>query len=90
VSITATGPGQVFACLVDAGGNRRINGAALNQGVTTAVYRSRSFRLRLGNGNARLRVNGRNHDVPDASPVAFTITRGTVKRVDPGKVPDCS
>ncbi|WP_081690976.1 helix-turn-helix domain-containing protein [Conexibacter woesei] len=89
VAITATS-GQVFACLVDAGGNRRINGATLNQGVTTPVYRSRSFRLRLGNGNARLRVNGRNHDVPDASPIAFTITKGTVKRVDVRKVPDCS
>jgi cytoskeleton protein RodZ len=90
LSITATGPGQVFACLVDAGGNHRINGAALNQGVTTPVYRSRSFRLRLGNGNARLRVNGTTHAVPDASPVAFVITRGTVKRVDAGRVPDCS
>lgn len=88
VSITATS--QVFACLVDAGGNRRINGAALNAGVTTPVYRSRSFRLRLGNGNARVRVNGTTHEVPDASPVAFVITRGTIKRVDPGKVPDCS
>lgn len=90
VTITATGPGQVFACLVDAGGNRRINGATLNQGVTTPVYRSRSFRLRLGNGNARLRVNGKNHDVPDASPIAFVITKGKVKRTDAGKVPDCS
>jgi cytoskeleton protein RodZ len=90
VSITATGPGQVFACLVDAGGNHRINGAALNAGVTTPVYRSRSFRLRLGNGNARLRVNGTTHAVPDASPVAFTITKGTVRRVDPRKVPTCS
>jgi cytoskeleton protein RodZ len=88
LSITATG--QVFACLVDAGGNHRINGAALNAGVTTPVYRSRSFRLRLGNGNARLRVNGRTHAVPQASPVAFVITRGTVKRVDATKVPDCS
>jgi hypothetical protein len=90
VSITGTGPGQVFACLVDAGGNHRINGAELNAGVTTAVYRSRSFRLLLGNGNARLRVNGKNHEVPEVSPVAFTITRGSVKRADPKKVPDCS
>jgi cytoskeletal protein RodZ len=90
VSITATGPGPVFACLVDSGGQARINGATLQEGVTTAVYRSKSFRLRLGNGNARLRVDGKIHDVPDASPVAFTLSKGSFKRVDPSKVPSCA
>jgi cytoskeletal protein RodZ len=90
LAIIATGPGPVFACLVDAGGNAKINGATLQQGVTTAAYRSKSFRLRLGNGNARLRIDGKPRDVPNASPVAFTISKGSVKRVAPGQVPSCA
>ncbi|WCB94209.1 hypothetical protein DSM104299_02939 [Baekduia alba] len=90
VSINATGPGPVFACLVDASGTARINGATLQEGVSTDNYRSRSFRLRLGNGNARLRVDGKARAVPDASPVAFKISKGSVKRVDPDQVPSCA
>jgi cytoskeleton protein RodZ len=89
VAVVATGPGPVFACLVDAGGTARIPGATLQEGVTTSNYRSKSFRLRLGNGNARLRIDGKVHDVPDASPVAFRISKGSVKRVSPDQVPSC-
>jgi cytoskeleton protein RodZ len=89
VAIVATGPGPVFACLVDAGGTARIPGATLQEGVTTSNYRSKSFRLRLGNGNAQLRVDGKLRDVPDASPVAFKISKGSVKRVAPDQVPSC-
>jgi cytoskeleton protein RodZ len=90
VAIVATGPGPVFACLVDAGGTAKINGATLNQGLTTSVYKSKSFKLRLGNGNARLRIDGKPRSVPKASPVAFTISKGSVKRVNPSQVPSCA
>ncbi|HWH94526.1 MAG TPA: hypothetical protein VNT03_11755, partial [Baekduia sp.] len=90
LAIVATGPGPVFACLVDAAGKARINGATLNEGVTTDAYKSKSFQLRLGNGNARLLIGGKLRAVPDASPVAFKISKGSVKRVDPDQVPDCA
>ncbi len=90
LQVVPTGPGPVFACLVDAGGNARIPGLTLQQGGTAGPYRSKSFKLLLGNGNARLRVNGKVRDVPDASPVAFRISKGSFKRVDPGSVPNCS
>jgi cytoskeleton protein RodZ len=89
LAVVATGPGPVFACLVDAGGKARIPGATLQEGVTTPAYKSKSFRLRLGNGNARLRVDGKLRDVPDASPVAFRISKGSLNRVAPDQVPSC-
>jgi hypothetical protein len=79
----------VSACLVDAEGKLRIPGATLQQNVTAGPYRSKSFRLKLGNGNARVRVNGKIRTVPDVSPVAFLITRTTFKRVDPTTAPSC-
>jgi cytoskeletal protein RodZ len=87
VQLVSTGP--VSACLVDAGGAARIPGTTLQQGGSAGPYRSKRFKLLLGNGNARLRVDGKLRDVPDASPVAFRISKGDVKRVDPSTVPDC-
>jgi cytoskeleton protein RodZ len=90
LDVIATGPGPVSACLVDAGGAQRIPGATLQQSVTAGPYRSRSFKLTLGNGNARLRINGKLRDVPDKSPVSFRISKGKLTQVSPSTVPDCS
>jgi cytoskeleton protein RodZ len=90
MQVIATGPGPVSVCLVDASGQARIPGATLQQNTTAGPYRSKSFRLKLGNGNARLRVNGKIHSVPKASPVAFTITRKSFKRVDATTAPSCA
>jgi len=89
LQVIATGPGPVSACLVDAAGKLRIPGATLQENVTAGPYRSKSFRLKLGNGNARVRVNGKIRNVPDVSPVAFLITRKTFTRVDPTTAPSC-
>jgi cytoskeleton protein RodZ len=90
LQVVPTGPGPVSVCLVDASGVARLPGTTLQQGGSAGPYRSKAFKLLLGNGNARLRVNGKLHDVPDASPVAFRISKGSFKRVDPGTVPDCA
>jgi cytoskeletal protein RodZ len=89
IQVIPTGPGPVFACLVDSAGTARIPGASLQQGASAGPYRSKSFRLRLGNGNARLRIDGKLRNVPDASPVAFKISKGSFQRVDPAQVPSC-
>jgi cytoskeletal protein RodZ len=89
VRLQVIATGTVFTCLVDSGGQERINGATLQQGQTGGPYRSRSFRLLLGNGQARLRVDGKARTVPNASPVAFKISKGSFKRVDASSVPSC-
>ena len=89
LQVVPTGPGPVSVCLVDASGAARIPGTTLQQGGSAGPYRSKSFRLKLGNGNARLRVDGKLRDVPDVSPVAYKISKGKVQRVDPTTVPGC-
>jgi hypothetical protein len=89
VQIVPTGPGPVFVCLQDAAGDLRIPGATLQENAATGTYRSRSFRLRLGNGNATIRVNGKGHKAADASPVGYVITRKGVRRVDVNTTPSC-
>ena len=58
VSITATGRARCSRAWSTRAATAGSTARRSTQGVTTPVYRSRSFRLRLGNGNARLRVNG--------------------------------
>jgi hypothetical protein len=89
LQVVPTGPGPVAACLVDASGVARVPGTSLQPGGSAGPYRSKSFRLRLGNGNARLRVDGKLYDVPAVSPVAYKISKGKVQRVDPATVPNC-
>ncbi|WP_445150523.1 helix-turn-helix domain-containing protein [Baekduia sp. Peel2402] len=88
VQIAATG--QVFACLVDRDGAKRINGVTLNDGQTAGPFRSRSFKLLLGNGNATVRVNGKSRKVPQKSPVAFQISKGSFKSVSADSVENCA
>jgi cytoskeleton protein RodZ len=90
LDIITTGPGPVSACLVDATGKLAIPGTTLHEKLTAGPFHSKTFHLKLGNGNARLRINGKIHTVPAISPVAFLITRKTFKRVDAASAPDCA
>jgi len=76
LQIVATG--QAYVCLKD--GNRTlIDGRTMQEGDRTATYRSRRFRLSLGNANVRLRINGRLRSVPsseDSIGLAITARRG--------------
>jgi cytoskeletal protein RodZ len=90
VRLQIVASGQVFACLTDSEGTQRIKGVTLNDGQTAGPFRSRSFRLLLGNGNATVRVNGKVRTVPQKSPVAFRISKGKFAQVSPDSVPDCA
>jgi cytoskeleton protein RodZ len=89
VRLQIVASGSVFACLVDSEGTQRIKGVTLNDGQSAGPFRSRSFRLLLGNGNATVRVNGKVRTVPQQSPVAFRISKGKFTKVAPSSVPNC-
>jgi cytoskeleton protein RodZ len=89
VRLQLVASGAVFACLVDSEGAKRINGVTLKDGQTAGPFRSRSFQLLLGNGNVSVRLNGKARDVPQKSPVAYRISKGSFKQVAAGSVEDC-
>jgi hypothetical protein len=82
--------GEVFVCLENASGETLINGATLRPGSTAGPFRSRKFTMRLGNGNVRLRVNGRTRQVGGGSPMGYIVTKTAVRRVDPAQTPECA
>ncbi|MGG7381859.1 hypothetical protein ACQ7B2_24985, partial [Escherichia coli] len=59
--LVPTGP--VYVCLKRAGGDTVVNGRILQAGSRQPTYRSRRFRLLLGNSEVRLRINGKTRAV---------------------------
>ena len=89
LQIVPTGP--VYVCLKRAGGGTVVNGRILQAGSRQPTYRSRRFRLLLGNSEVRLRINGRTRAVPPvASGIAYEITPRRIRTLQAGSRPRCS
>jgi cytoskeleton protein RodZ len=88
--LVPTGP--VYVCLKRAGGQTVVNGRILQAGSRQPTYRSRRFRLLLGNSEVRLLVNGRTRAVPpSAGVIAYDVSPpGRVRPLPAGSRPACS
>jgi cytoskeleton protein RodZ len=88
--LTVVATGQVYVCLKAAGDRTLVNGVVLTGGARQGQYRSSRFRLRLGNAEARLVVNGKSRSVPPvANGVGYEITPTKVHRLPQSRWPEC-
>ena len=83
--------GDVEVCLRARGQDKPlIAGALLRDGENSQQFRSRAFRIRLGNNAARLRVNGRTfRPAPAAGPLGYLITPTRRVRLAADQLPSC-
>jgi cytoskeleton protein RodZ len=90
VQIAATG--TVWVCMENAAGTPVVNQRTLQAGDRTRTFRSSRFRVAFGNGSARLRVNGKDVQVPSRSDaVGFDLRAGRKPRELPsGQRPTCA
>ena len=89
--LTVVATGQVYACLKAAGDRTLVDGVVLTGGARQGPYKSSRFRLALGNGGARLVVNGKSHTVPSvANGIGYEITPTKVRRLPRSKWPTCT
>jgi cytoskeleton protein RodZ len=88
--LVPTGP--VYVCLKRSGGETVVNGRILQAGSRQPTYRSRRFRLLLGNSEVRLQVNGKTRSVtPSGGVLGYEITPpGRVRPLPPASRPACS
>jgi cytoskeleton protein RodZ len=87
--LVPTGP--VYVCLKRAGGETVVNGRILQAGSRQPTYRSRRFRLLLGNSEVRLRINGRTRAVaPTGGVLGYEVTPpGRVRPLPAASRPSC-
>jgi hypothetical protein len=82
--------GDVFVCLTAVGQRTLVDGVILRPGDPVRTYRSRRFRLTLGNDRVRLRVNGRVRPVPAVtSGIGYEITRRGRRTLPADERPTC-
>ncbi len=90
VVLTVAPTAAVWVCLVDARGRRLIPGTEIAPGAPR-TFRSRRFRITLGNANVRLRVNGRAFQPPQsAEPQGFEFSRSGRRALDADDRPTCA
>jgi cytoskeleton protein RodZ len=81
---------NVWVCVVDAQGRERVEGVIVTQGDRQGPFRSRSFRVTLGNGGGDLRINGRRRDTPErAEPIGFLVRSSGTRTLSADKLPTC-
>jgi helix-turn-helix protein len=90
VRLRIVATGLVNVCL-KAGDRTLIRGLTLEAGARTKTFRSKRFRMTLGNNAARLVVNGRSRSVkPSADPIGIEITpKGERRSLSAAKRPVC-
>jgi cytoskeleton protein RodZ len=87
--LVPTGP--VYVCMKRAGGETVVDGRILQAGSRQPTYRSRRFRLVLGNSEVRLRVNGTTRTVPQTGGVlGYVVTPpGRLRALPAASRPRC-
>ena len=90
LQILPTGPGPVFVCLQAAGSRQLVPGVNVQPSSSQPTYRSSRFQVTLGNGNVRLRIDGRVRDVPDVrNGIGYEITKRRVRVLSAVARPTC-
>src|SRR4051794_36532425 len=88
--IEATGP--VWVCLEDGAGKALVDQRTMQAGEKTRTFRGRHFVVAFGNGQARMRINGRSVQVPSrGDAVGYDLRAGRRPRELPsGRRPTCT
>jgi cytoskeleton protein RodZ len=74
--LTAT-TSRVYVCVVDATGKAIVKNEYLEPGKSTKTFRSRRFRMNLGNGDVYMRVSGKRYQVADlGKPIGYEVRPG--------------
>ncbi|MDA0182170.1 helix-turn-helix domain-containing protein [Solirubrobacter phytolaccae] len=77
VSLKLTATDRVYVCLVDATGKAVVNGEYLEKGASTKTFRSKSFRVNLGNSSVRMTYGGKRYPAANiGQPIGYELRPG--------------
>jgi hypothetical protein len=88
LEVVATRP--VWVCVVDGSDRERVGGVVIQAGEREGPFRSRSFRVTIGNGGGDLRIDGRRRDTPErAEPIGYRVRPSGVSVLNEESRPTC-
>lgn len=77
VSLRLTATDRVYVCLVDATGKAVVDGQYLEKGQSTKTFRSRYFRVNLGNSAIRMSYGGKRYSASNiGQPIGYELRPG--------------
>src|SRR5215213_5524654 len=90
VRLTVVATGDVWVCLENGGGEPLIPGTVISPGPPRS-FTAKRFRITLGNGSVRLRVNGKAFQPPQsADPQGYEFTRTGRRTLSEDDRPTCA
>jgi len=92
VSVELNASGEVWVCLLNAGGQPLVDGQILEAGAEAGPFRSGSFTVSFGNGEVSMMVDGSETEIPaTSSPVGYSIDRaGALTELSEAERPTCT
>jgi len=77
VALKLTATDRVYVCLVDATGKAVVDGEYLEKGASTKTFRSRFFRVNLGNSSVRMTYGGKRYPAAKiGQPIGYELRPG--------------
>jgi len=91
VTMRLVASAEVWTCLLDADSKALVDGEILAEGSEAGPFRSEGFELALGNGSAKILIDGKPAAIPpSSSPVGYRIDgKGELIALEEGERPDC-
>lgn len=91
VAVRLTATAEVWVCLLDARGERLVDGQILEEGAEAGPFRSNGFEVALGNGSVAMFVDGKRANFPESSsPVGYRVDpNGKLIALEEGERPSC-
>ena len=81
---------NVWVCVVDAKGDLRVPGVTMATGDREGPFRSKSFRVTVGNGGGDLRIDGKRRDTPErAEPLGYLVKESGTTVLSASRRPTC-
>jgi cytoskeleton protein RodZ len=92
VSVRLAANAEVWVCLLDASGERLVDGQILEAGTQEGPFHSGSFTVSFGNGEVSMKIDGQQASIPaTSSPIGYSIdSSGRLQQLPESERPTCA
>jgi hypothetical protein len=92
ISVRLTAGAEVWVCVLNAQGKVLVDGQILQAGAEEGPFHSGSFTVSFGNGEVKMRIDGREAEIPaTSSPLGYAIdASGKLSELEESERPTCA